>query len=322
MLRAFAHQDLRMALAATSALVAAALAKEAFLPFAAAALISLWPMLRRGASVRSWFAAGLLTLLFTADAAMLFRQLVRYGDQYAQVRTPATAASWAGFMLANALVFQALGVALLATLIAIHRNVNFRRPVFLVIIGLASQIAFYAGADHVGRYLLPGTAAFMACWIVALGRSSGVSRVVRVAAACTLSLSLALGAIASYRTAQANSESTQQFQAWLGGLEAQLRGSEAPTTVIVEPADPYLDYERILSLAEYLRSDMSVVVMTTTATGSAGDQRSQRIAAAIARMSTQGTADGLIEPLSRRSRCLSVLLGEVRPLCSSTVSLP
>ena len=326
--RGWRARDERVVLSGATALLAAALAKESFLVFAAAGLVVSFVLVRHGPLTRyGWLVWGALAGVFVADLGVLAHQLAEYGSQYSQKRTLASAFSTGAYALANAVLYQAVLGVLLVVLARAGRE-RVRPPVLIWAVSgavLVSQVGFYAGADQVGRYLLPGTVASMGLWLGVLS-ASGPRRSSRpwlplvVTVAAVLGFSLALGALVSFREARENARGTQHFQAWLHGVEREIVADEA-TVVVVQPESPYRDLEPVLAVAQYLKDDLPVHVMTTRARV-APDERARALAREIGAMSKRGTPDGLLDPLDPGARCVAVVLGSSPPVCEHAVTAP
>lgn len=308
------------------AVVASGLAKENFLPLALCATVFVALKWRTFPTRGGRWLLAALAVVALGDCAILGRQLLRFGSQYGEERSPGTILGWATYVAENTAAFQALGVAaLLLVLPAGRRQVRLDRAILVALTGLAVvQVAFYAGADHAGRYLLPTTLCAVGVWLVALRPpaelDSTLSRTIRIAAGCALAVALLLGTALSFRIAQGNADATRRFQARLDVVEATIRGQQIET-VVLEPDDPYLDAELVYSLARYLRTDTSVTVMTTPA-GPGTRDRDRSIAASLAGISARGTTDDLIAPLAPPPDCLSLTFGDRSPTCSRAEAAP
>lgn len=320
------RKDSRILIWGLAAVAASALAKENFLPLAVGSLVVAVLQLRSwgGSRAKWWVVAGLTVVLF-GDGVMIARQLARFGSQYAQERTPAHILGWITYVGENALVFQALGVAVLV-IVYRRRRLQSRdwAVIEVVVCAAALQIAFYAGADRVGRYLLPATLCSVAVWLVAWRAVAddrhAIGRLARAGILCILIAALALDTALGVRISQSNADATDRFQARLQAVEATIRSHEIGT-VVLEPDDPYLDAELVISLARYLRVEADVTVMTTPSQPG-NDARGRAIAASLTTLSAKGTSDGLIAPLDPSPACLSLTFGQRPAVCARVLPAP
>lgn len=302
-----------------AAVVASGLAKENFLPLAVGTVAWVGFGCRHRLTPRGRWLVAAVAVVVVADALILVHQVHSYGSQYGEDRSPSTALSWAAYAAGNAAAFQALPAALL--LLVVRNRHRLRRDLvaLAVLAGAAAiEFGFYAGADHAGRYLLPTTACTLGVWLVGLRPSvdrTPRAGTLRIVAGSTLAVSLVLGCALANRIAAGNAEATGRFQDRLHATEAVIRAQQV-RTVVLEPGDPYLDAELVLSVARYLRSDMDVTVMTTPSRAQSTSARDLSIAASLAQMSAHGSPDGLISPYAREPGCLSLTFSAEPPVCA------
>jgi hypothetical protein len=325
MVRGARAQESRVLISGLGAVAASSFAKENFLPLAVGCVLFALLQLRSWGRARARTVAAGLGVVLLGDGLMIARQIARFGSQYSQERTPANAVEWTAYALENAFAFQALGVAMLLLLYRRHRMHRESWAVMIVAVGaLALQVAFYAGADRVGRYLLPTTLCSVALWLVAWRASAeggqAMGRFARAAALGALVASLALGAALSLRIAQGNAEATNRFQERLAAVQATIR-AEHVRTIVLEPEDPYLDAELVMSLARYLHADADLTVMTTPSRPGT-DARGRAIAASLTTLSAKGTSDGLLAPLDPPAGCLSLTFGQRPAVCARALPAP
>lgn len=313
-------------------LAAAALAKENFLfvgPVVVVGIVLLHGVRRM--SRRDWTAVAAVAAVAALNLVLILAKAAQHGTVYPQERTTASARAWYAYALeplrgsARLYVGVILMIALFAV-VKINRLQARRIVLWLSVAGAAVllQIAFYAGAPQVGRYLYPVVLIAVIIWgvVAQLGRSATTR--LGVIALHTLIIVLLLppvlqGMKESRDLSLVSASSNNAFAHSLAEIERTAINSGA-TVVVLQPADPRSDQERVLSLARFLYAGTDLQVMTLPPSQVADDPFSQSLAATMVTWSRQGYQR--LVPYRPTAGCLSVIFGEDEPVCPLAVSPP
>jgi hypothetical protein len=158
-------------------------------------------------------------------------------------------------------------------------------------------------------------------WAYAGWLARHTARAAQVAAgmALVLVLPLAIGVDYGRSVARENTTTASEFQATVRRAEAEADASHT-RTIVIEPSDPYWDYEPVGSYAAYLAAD-GYQVATLPATVLPSERSSGYIhglARDIDRWSAQGTTD--LTPLGEAShRCVSLVWDQPPRHCVASV---
>ncbi|HEX3930360.1 MAG TPA: hypothetical protein VHW64_06625, partial [Nocardioides sp.] len=249
-------------------LALAGLAKESFVtvgPGLCLVMVVLgWSRLTR----RDWAVAGGVWAAALVDLTAIELKVHRYGSLYPQVHTVGSVAGFLGHVALYETVGAALPI-LVGLIVVLQKSSGSRdmKPAALVLVGVLMlalpQIYLNAGAarDIEGRYLYPLVLTMVLLWGYAgwLVRRSPQARRLTVLLAVVLALPLTVGAAYGRSVAQKNAATTSQFQATISHVEHAADELHA-RTIVIQPSDPYWDYEPVESYAAYLKADGYTVV--------------------------------------------------------------
>ena len=282
-------------------------------------------------SRRDWTAVGVAVAVAAVNLVLILIKAAQHGAVYPQERTAASARSWYAYALeplrGSARLY--VGVILLIALFAVvttHRLQGRRILVWLSVAGVALllQAAFYAGAPQVGRYLYPVVLISVVIWgvVAQLGRSASTQLgVIALHGLIVVLLFQPLvQGIKQERAASLASASTNAaFANALVDIE-RIATEQGATVVVLQPADPRSDQERVLSLARFLHAGTDLQVMTLPPSRVAADAFSLGLAATIETWSQRGYQR--LVPYRPTAGCLSIVFGEGKAVCPLVVSPP
>ena len=279
---------------------------------------------------RDWWTVGTALALGLLNLVAVAVKSTRYGSVYPLTRSLDSLESSYHFAVDNqnryAYLYASVVLALVMLAASYRRDISRRgllRYTALVILLAALQIAFYTGAPQAGRYLYPIALVPVFVWgVVAVLCKGLVTGRVRALAtsfvAITLLFPLARGIEAARSNSEQSVKATAAFETSLAKVEAAAVNSRADA-IVLQPWEPSTDVERVLSLARYISTQTGVKVMTLPATHPSGEE-SRQLAVIIQNWSTQGTAR--LDPYVPSQRCLSIVFGANRPVCSMSVPPP
>lgn len=312
-------------------LTLAALAKENFVlvSMVVVMLTALKFGIRRLSRVDWWVVGGALAV-GVLDLVMMVVKIKEYGTQYPQARTRQTLESWYHYAIDNqnrsAYLYSGLLLAAVMFALTVGRWPSVKRllPYAGVVLLLASlQIAFYAGAPQVGRYLYPIALVPVFVWgfVGALCREAGsrpASLIATGVVSITLLLAIAQGVHVARRGSEGTAAANVAFEAALSTIEtdAVKSGAEA---IVLQPSEPVTDVERVLSLARFISAQTDLKVMTLQATHPS-DAFSQKLGRMIQAWSVHGT--GRLAPYVPSQHCLSIIFGPNQPVCALAAPPP
>jgi hypothetical protein len=249
---------------------------------------------------------------------------------YAQPRSWETARAWASrAFVAEARELHLLtGIIVLAFLAVVSPPRRIRLARLCLVAGTTvamwlAQAVFYAGAPPVGRYFYPAVFAAVVVWaLVGYTVDRIAPRAGKWAAALIVLLVLVPSVRDSWRTtrhaAEVSAASTRVFQDDLSRLRRTAEAADVHV-IVLQPWEPATDLERVLSLARFLRASSQLDIMVLPAP-QASDQFSAELGDGLRRWSEHGT--DVLSPYRPTARCLSVVFGESRPVCSRSMSAP
>jgi hypothetical protein len=315
-----------------SFLMLAALAKENFL------LVSLiivpatvFRFGLREMGKRDWWTTGTALALGLLNLAIVAMKTEQYGAIYPQARRIESLGSFYHFAVDSQSTYTYLYAGVVFALVMLaasdRRNISRRAVLYcatLVVVLAALQIAFYAGVDfYAGRYLYPIALVPVFVWGAGAAWSRSINaRPARVMATCFIAIALVFPLAQGINAARVSSENhvklNAAFEKALVAAEAAAIKSRAEA-VVLQPWEPLSDTERSLSLARYISTQTGIKVMTLPATHPS-NAFSRQLAEMIQTWSTRGTAR--LDKYVPSERCLSIVFGANRPVCSASVPPP
>lgn len=120
-----------------------------------------------------------------------------------------------------------------------------------------------------------------------------------------------LPAVTAY--ADARGDRAREFQQSLDNIHTALRDLKV-NVVVMQPTDPETHYELVEAYATYLRGDVTVM---TTPVPDGDSPFDHSLALKINNWSARGS--DVLAPLDQSRPCVSVMLGDVQPVCSTVV---
>lgn len=307
-------------------LALAGFAKENFLtigPSVCLVMVILsWPRLTR----RDWTVAAGVVAAFAVDAIAILSKVHRYGTLYPQAHTASSVARFLGRFAKYETVSGGLPIVLIALLVLlVTTHSRAVRPATLVAVGVlflvVPQTYFNAGTSPEGRYLYPLVLSVVLLWVYAGWLGAQTKNPLRAVGALTglLLLPLAIGSTYGRSVAAENATTATSFQDTISRAEAAADAHHT-RTIIIEPDDPYWEYEPVGSYAAYLKAaGYRVATLPAPVLPSeASSTYVQDMSADISRWSAQGTND--LVPLPHAGvPCVSIVWGQQARRCSTSV---
>jgi hypothetical protein len=308
-------------------LALAGLAKENFVttgPTLCLLMVLLsWPRLTR----RDWAVVGSVALFACVDLVAIEIKVREYGTLYPQAHTAAAVSRFLRHLALYETVGAALPVliTLLVVLFWIARPREWK-PAAVVLAGVLllvlPQTYLVAGTSPEGRYLYPLVLSMVLLggYVAWLARRSIHAGFLSVLLAGTLALPLIVGSASGRSVAEANVQTAADFQETVRQVEQAARGTGA-RTIVIEPSDPYWDFEPISSYAAYLTA-AGFRVVTLPAPAPSGQESTpffSGLARSIDQMSAHGSRD--LQPMSQlRLPCVSIVWAQPARQCSVDIS--
>lgn len=284
-----------------------------------------WPHLKR----RDWAVVAAVAAVSVADLAVIELKVREYGTLYPQAHTAATMGGFLGHFTVYETVSAALPIAVLIVVLLFRASRPRRvKPALVVAAALTMlvlpQIYLNAGATDVeGRYLYPMVLAVVLLWAYAgwLAEHSAHPRQIGALLAVVLVVPLVVGSAYGRSVATQNTATTTKFQETIRQVEAAAAASHT-RSVVLEPGDPYWDYEPVEAYAAYLNAAGYRVTTLPVTTPLPASERSsgyfRGLEGDIDSWSASGTSD--LEPLGMLgTSCVSVVWENLAHRCSVSV---
>jgi hypothetical protein len=285
-----------------------------------------------------WLVAGSVGVLWLASVVPLIAKIKKHGSIYPQTHNLHSVLVWIRYVTFEQVHRQGLilGAIVLVLGAVLGWRSGDRKTLFLCAVLVFAvalpQVAFYTGAQQEGRYLYPLSFLPSLVWGVGSifvarlskeksgGRvSAGKMRVIGTFAVPLLLLApVSLGILTARAQGYASVKKNEAFQETLGRILLEAQRVQADS-IVFQPADPWSDIEATLSLSRFLaaRTDLRVMTMPASSpvTGPAAGLSKQ-----IESWSKNGTSS--LTPYVPSKRCVSIVFGANRPVCSTTVTRP
>jgi hypothetical protein len=312
-------------------LTLSALAKENFLLISGVVI----PLSALSYGVRrlrspDWWVLGVAIAVGVADFIAILIQTDAHGAVYPQPRNAQTLADWLEFAFdsqdQHTYVYAASLACALMLLVAGRRRPPLSRVAgILGIVAVLSllQAAFYAGAPPVGRYLYPVALVPVVVWcLVGVLSRAAPTKKTAAAASCLAVVVLIFPIASGVRDARASAEAsvaaTASFNQALGAVALHAAANDAEA-IVLQPWEPAVDIERVLSVARFMSAQTDLKVMTLPAP-QASDAFSEDLGRTLESWSAEGYDQ--LDPYVATSQCVSIVFGENKPVCPTAVPPP